>query len=41
LIEVPALVALVYLSLWARSRLFPARATGPAAPVAPVEAARP
>ena len=28
LIEVPALVALVYVALWLRPRLFPARATG-------------
>ena len=36
LIEVPALVGLVYLSLWARPRLFPG--TAPTAPVAPVPA---
>jgi ACR3 family arsenite transporter len=35
LIEVPALVALVYVALWLRPRLFPTRAAGPADAPAP------
>jgi ACR3 family arsenite transporter len=40
LIEVPALVALVYVSLWARKHLFPAPAHGVTDPAAAQQGVR-